>query len=215
MSQELKTVTINSLGETKKYDFPINGKVSDIKSFYENNYGFEFYFKIIKGTDVLADEFLIADIDEDITIVIINIADELKKDRFSTRDEFILNQNTIIAPNNLSNFIFSTEDKCISYVEKIKELINIDPASILLKICKIFLNEHKKENDSHYNTGFVFMYIEFRNNITVNYNLENIQLPNIEVYRYGRNGEFYTFSLKNILIEYDKEFDIWSNYYGW
>ena len=191
MSQELKTITINSLGETEKHDFPINGKVSDIKSFYENIYGYEFYFKIIKGTDILSDDFPIADIDEDITIVILNIAELLKQQKCSTKDEPNLPKG--FKKYYISNYYFITEDKYKLFLKNMIEIINIDPSSIWLKICKILYHAE----DYIYGKYDLEFYIKFRKYYNVN--IKPIKFDNNYcLNKYHKNYTLYIFNIAKI-----------------
>jgi len=208
MSQEVKTITINSLGETEKHEFPTNGKVSDIKLHYENIYGYEFYFKLIKGTDILSDDFSIADIDEDITIVKLNIAELLNQPKCSIKDEPILPED--YPSHFIGNYYFLTEDKCKLFVKNMIEIINIDPSPILLKICKIL--------DDSYDVLYFLCsfdetyrdYIEFRKkNNTFIRPIPSLDIPQNCIYKYETLSEPtpYLFEFHLILLEFDEIFN--------
>jgi len=213
MSQELKIITINFL-ETKKYDFPINGKVSDIKLHYENIYGYEFYFKIIKGINILSDDFPIADIDEDITVVKLNITELLKQQKCSTIDESILPEG--FDDYHIGNYYFITEDKCKIFLKNMIEIIKIDPSSILLKISKILDNAEDYLTDWRltYSSYNIKDYIKFRENYDGYITPESVQFCNIPdkcINKYHINDLLgvYTFDFYQILFNLDSSYCIY------
>jgi hypothetical protein len=135
-SSEMKSVKLQHLSsEITTVTLPITSIIKDIKTFLENVFGINYYFQIVKDILPLDDNYPIIEIDKELTLIKINIA------------EIVLHG------------IINTKNEYDELLHKLKEIVIMNPQLILEKICLIIKNHQEEYDDYIFSNCFTSLYI--------------------------------------------------------